>query len=99
DEADASLTEQAGPEPVLPREAALSPAAIETYGRCPRQFAYRYVYHLRPREVSLATLRRGLHETLRDLQERFATPGNAPAPPHPSLEDAEALFERHWRAA
>ena len=49
--------------------------------------------------MNLATLRRGLHETLRELQERFATAGEASPQALPSLDDAQALFERHWRAA
>jgi superfamily I DNA/RNA helicase len=93
-------------EPILPADEALRPSAIETYQRCPRQYAYRYVYHLSPREVGLATLRRGLHETLRALQERFAaSSGFASARPEPSvstppaLSEALALFEQYWRAA
>ena len=103
DQASATEPEAAGAEPPSepppPPEEALRPAAIETYQRCPRQYAYRYVYQLRPREVNLATLRRGLHETLRELQERFATAGEASPQALPSLDDAQALFERHWRAA
>ncbi|HEV7126110.1 MAG TPA: UvrD-helicase domain-containing protein, partial [Ktedonobacterales bacterium] len=80
----------------------LRPAAIETYQRCPRQYAYRYVYRLRPREVGLGTLRRGVHETLRELQARFAATGESGAshaPPPPALDEARTLFIWHWRAA
>src|SRR5262249_40868600 len=57
--------------------APLRPAAIETYTRCPQQYAYRYVYGLRPREVGMVTLRRALHETLRTLEGRFAVHAEA----------------------
>ncbi|MFI5275058.1 MAG: PD-(D/E)XK nuclease family protein, partial [Ktedonobacterales bacterium] len=80
----------------------LRPAAIETYQRCPRQYAYRYVYQLRPREVGLGTLRRGLHETLRELQARFAASGESGASnatPAPALDEARTLWARHWRGA
>ncbi len=102
--APAAIATPADVEPGPPQDEPLRVGAIETYQRCPRQYAYRYVYQLRPREVGLGTLRRGLHETLRDLQARFAatdTPAHdrtqAVAPP--TLPEARALFERHWRAA
>jgi DNA helicase II / ATP-dependent DNA helicase PcrA len=88
-------------EPMVPSDEALRPAVIETYQRCPRQYAYRYVYRLRPREIGLATLRRGVHKTLRDLQERFAAAAKDDPGPveHPTLAEAQALFEQNWRAA
>jgi superfamily I DNA/RNA helicase len=103
----------AEPEPVLPAEEPLSVSAIETYQRCPRQYAYRYVYGLRPHEVGLGTLRRGLHAALRELQERFAAVGPGGAANGgsanggqsvegvgiPSLREARALFVEQWRVA
>jgi DNA helicase-2/ATP-dependent DNA helicase PcrA len=86
----------------------LTVGAIETYERCPRQYAYRYVYGLRPREVGVWTLQRSLHATLRDLQARFSTltaPAAVPAdgvqpPAAPvTLAEARELFERHWHGA
>jgi ATP-dependent DNA helicase UvrD/PcrA len=86
----------------------LTVGAIETYDRCPRQYAYRYVYGLRPREVGLGTLRRSLHATLRDLQVRFgsrtaiagtgADGEGQPLLPF-TLSEARDLFEQHWRDA
>jgi superfamily I DNA/RNA helicase/Zn-dependent peptidase ImmA (M78 family) len=46
-------------------------APLETYQRCPRQYAYQYVYGLRPQGAGLGALSRGLRETLRELRERF----------------------------
>jgi superfamily I DNA/RNA helicase len=95
-------------EPLTADPQPLTVGAIETYDRCPRQYAYRYVYGLRPREVGLGTLRRSLHATLRDLQARFgARPALAGAaaeddgqPPLPlTLAEVHELFERHWRGA
>lgn len=82
-----------------PSTAVLRPSAIETYSRCPRQYAYRYVYGLHPQEVGLATLRRTLHDTLNALHAGFATsePGGAHA--HPSLDDAWEIFEARWAEA
>ncbi|GEM_PF-205724 len=85
--------------PVAPADGPVRHAAIETYQRCPRQYAYRYVYGLRPREIGLATLRRTLHDTLHTLQQRFARPGRYVAgggPEKVSLQDALSLFENEW---
>jgi DNA helicase-2/ATP-dependent DNA helicase PcrA len=88
-------------EPAAPADEALRVSAIETYQRCPRQYAYRYVYGLRPREVGLGTLRRSLHETLRDLQTRLspAAPGAAGLGAAHTLAEARTLFEHQWGAA
>jgi UvrD-like helicase C-terminal domain/PD-(D/E)XK nuclease superfamily len=94
----------AEPEPVISSDEPLRVGAIETYQRCPRQYAYRYVYRLHPREVGLGTLHRSLHETLRELQARVASVASA-AGGHtrddgfPTLTEARELFEQHWREA
>jgi superfamily I DNA/RNA helicase/Zn-dependent peptidase ImmA (M78 family)/CRISPR/Cas system-associated exonuclease Cas4 (RecB family) len=82
----------------------LSVSAIETYTRCPRQYAYRYVYGLHPREPGMAALRRTLHSTLTALHERFTDQpapqgADAEAREQVSLEEAMALFEQHWTSA
>jgi superfamily I DNA/RNA helicase/Zn-dependent peptidase ImmA (M78 family) len=46
----------------------LSVAAIETYARCPRQYAYRYVEGLSANDGNLPRMRRGILEALRLLQ-------------------------------
>ncbi|MGH2516698.1 MAG: ATP-dependent DNA helicase, partial [Ktedonobacterales bacterium] len=73
-------------------------AAIETFSRCPRQYAYRYLYQLRTREVGLATLRHALHDTLDALHTRLAAPNPAADAEAGaiSLEQAQALFEERW---
>jgi CRISPR/Cas system-associated exonuclease Cas4 (RecB family) len=76
---------------------ALTISALETYARCPKQFAYRYRDGLRPREVGLSTLRRSLHATLRELHDKLST--DAREASSPSLDDALALFESVWREA
>lgn len=45
----------------------LSVAAIETYARCPRQYAYRYVEGLTASDGNLPRMRRGVLEALRLL--------------------------------
>ena len=69
------------------------------YKRCPRQYAYRYVYELQPREIGLATLRHALHATLPMLQQRFVKPGGSVAGGKTvqlSLQEALSLFENEW---
>jgi superfamily I DNA/RNA helicase len=83
-------------EPPVPVDQPLRQTEIETYQRCPRQYAYRYVYQLHPREVGLGTLRRSLHDAMRELQ---AATGTADDTVPRSLDEALALFERHWHAA
>src|SRR5258706_15096441 len=92
--------------PLTGSELPLRPSAIETYRRCPRQFAYRYVYGLRPAEVGLATLRRSLHETLTTLHAGFAATGRdrpsgdgESASDVPSLEEAVGLVGSRWMPA
>src|SRR5258706_2316866 len=92
--------------PLTGSELPLRPSAIETYRRCPRQFAYRYVYGLRPTEVGLATLRRSLHDTLTTLHAGFTFTGGARPSGNgdsvsaaPSLDEAVALFESSWMVA
>ncbi len=46
---------------------ALSVSAIETYARCPRQYAYRYVEELGASDGNLPRMRRGILEALRLL--------------------------------
>lgn len=71
-----------------------SATAVETYLRCPRQYAYRYVYQLEPREAHLLTMRRQVMETLREFSERLK-----PGEPVPAIEEARASFERRWSDA
>jgi CRISPR/Cas system-associated exonuclease Cas4 (RecB family) len=87
----------AGAEP-NPVAQPLTISALETYARCPKQYAYRYVHGLRPREIGLSTLRRSLHTTLNDLHASSVERRIANASP-PSLEEALALFESAWRGA
>jgi DNA helicase-2/ATP-dependent DNA helicase PcrA len=80
--------------PIAGDYAAPSVTAVETYLRCPRQYAYRYVYQLEPREAHLVTMRRQVMETLRELGARLR-----PDEAVPTAEDARALFERRWSDA
>ncbi|HEV8189919.1 MAG TPA: ATP-dependent helicase, partial [Ktedonobacterales bacterium] len=73
---------------------ASSASAVETYLRCPRQYAYRYVYQLEPREAHLLTMRRQVVETLRELSQRLL-----PGVRVPTVEDARASFEQRWNDA
>ncbi|HLZ20783.1 MAG TPA: ATP-dependent helicase [Ktedonobacterales bacterium] len=97
--AQASTQQAAGPEEGAPAPdgTPVSISAIETYNRCPRQYAYRYLYRLRTREVGLATLRHALHETLDALHMRTesSVAGEAGTV---SLEEAHKLFEERWLA-
>ena len=71
------------------------------YQRCPRQYAYRYVYKLQPREIGLATLRHVLHAALHRLQQRFAGTTSrkrsvAAGGAGINLQEALTLFEHEW---
>ncbi|PWT71566.1 MAG: hypothetical protein C5B60_10755, partial [Chloroflexi bacterium] len=72
---------------------------VEVYQRCPRQYAYRYVYKLQPREVGLTTLRHALQAALYKLQQRLAKSGrraNGRKPAQFGLPEALKLFESEW---
>jgi hypothetical protein len=69
------------------------------YQRCPRQYAYRYVDKLQPREVGLPTLRHALQAALYKLQQRLTTAGQRAHPGKPAqfaLPQALKLFESEW---
>ena len=53
------------------QSAPLTISALETYLRCPQQYAYRYLYGLGGQHLGMASLRQGLRETLLALHERF----------------------------
>lgn len=82
--------------PIVENYVAATPSAsaVETYLRCPRQYAYRYVYQLEPQEAHLLTMRRQVVETLRELSERLSPGASAP-----TVEDARVSFEQRWSDA
>ena len=95
------------PSSVAPTVSPLTPALVpvrhsevEMYQRCPRQYAYRYVYKLQPREIGLATLRHALQAALYKLQKRLTKPvrreGRGRKPAHFGLPEALKLFESEW---
>ena len=74
---------------------------IEMYQRCPRQYAYRYVYKLQPREIGLATLRHVLHAALHRLQQRYVGTRSgrrnaAAGAKEISLQEALNVFDHEW---
>ncbi len=78
----------------------LSVSAIETYARCPRQYAYRYVEGLSASDGNLPRMRRGVLEALRLL---YSEPGeNNIASDHSSENGASTLahalerFDEVW---
>jgi hypothetical protein len=69
------------------------------YQRCPRQYAYRYVYKLQPREIGLATLRHALQAALYKLQQRLVRSGRRSRGRKPAqfgLPEALKVFESEW---
>jgi superfamily I DNA/RNA helicase len=73
--------------------APLTAFALETYQRCPRQYAYRYVDQLQPHGASMTALQSALKQSLGALRERAAeVSANIP------LEEALTLFESAYEA-
>ncbi|HET9112008.1 MAG TPA: ATP-dependent helicase [Ktedonobacterales bacterium] len=66
---------------------------LESYIRCPQQYAYQYVYSLRPALAPLISLRAALRETGEELTRRFSS-GEPP-----SREEAIEIYRTHWEAA
>ena len=86
-----------GRDALRPDDETLSVAAIETYARCPRQYAYRFVERLSASDGSLPRMRRGILEALRLLQaggeERDeSVNGNE----RPTLTHALERFDEVW---
>ncbi len=98
-------TESAGSrEPGRDATSPVQIAEIETYIRCPRQYAYRHVYGLRGQEAGLAALRDGVRACIRELRDRAAQArasamSGQPVPRLSSLSEAFELLERQWQAA
>ena len=72
----------------------LTAFALETYQRCPRQFAYRYVDRLQPHSAGMMTLQTALNRSLDALHERMRT-----APGSLTKNAALALFETTYDEA
>ncbi|HEX6819302.1 MAG TPA: PD-(D/E)XK nuclease family protein, partial [Ktedonobacterales bacterium] len=80
-----------------PDDETLSVTAIETYARCPRQYAYRYVEGLAASDGNLPRMRRGILEALHLLQgaddeQGEGVNGNEP----PTLNHALERFDEVW---
>ncbi|HEX6819695.1 MAG TPA: UvrD-helicase domain-containing protein, partial [Ktedonobacterales bacterium] len=72
-------------------------AELETYQRCPRQYAYSYVYGLRSQGGGLGLLNRSVQEALRELQLLHDTSAQGYKPV--TLDDARGVFDRAWEIA
>ncbi|HET9981463.1 MAG TPA: ATP-dependent DNA helicase, partial [Ktedonobacterales bacterium] len=86
-------------EAAQPDDETLSVTAIETYARCPRQYAYRYVEGLSASDGNLPRMRRGILEALRLLQgaddgRGEGVNGNRNEPP--TLDHALERFDEVW---
>lgn len=80
----------------------LSVYAIETYARCPRQYAYRYVEGLSASDGNLPRMRRGVLEALRLLHgepdENGVSANPASADGNTTLSRALERFDEVWTA-
>ncbi|HEU4784292.1 MAG TPA: PD-(D/E)XK nuclease family protein, partial [Ktedonobacterales bacterium] len=78
----------------------LSVYAIETYARCPRQYAYRFVEGLSASDGNLPRMRRGVLEALRLLHSEPDGNGVSPDPTSAhgkaTLADALERFDKVW---
>ncbi|HEX5159701.1 MAG TPA: ATP-dependent helicase [Ktedonobacterales bacterium] len=78
----------------------LSVYAIETYARCPRQYAYRFVEGLSASDGNLPRMRRGVLEALRLLHSEpggnSVSPDQTNANGKATLEEALERFDEVW---
>ena len=72
----------------------LTAFALETYQRCPRQYAYRYVDQLQPHGASMTALQTALKRSLDAVRERAGADDADLA-----LEEALTLFESAYEEA
>jgi CRISPR/Cas system-associated exonuclease Cas4 (RecB family) len=72
----------------------LTAFALETYQRCPRQFAYRHVDQLQPHGASMTALQGALKRALETLRKRSSEDAGDHA-----LDEALALFESAYDEA
>jgi superfamily I DNA/RNA helicase/Zn-dependent peptidase ImmA (M78 family)/CRISPR/Cas system-associated exonuclease Cas4 (RecB family) len=72
----------------------LTAFALETYQRCPRQYAYRYVDQLQPHGASMTALQTALKRSLDAVRERAGADGA-----DLGLEEALTLFESAYEDA
>jgi CRISPR/Cas system-associated exonuclease Cas4 (RecB family) len=71
----------------------VSLSQLEAYLLCPQQYAYQYVYGLRPAPTPFVSLRGALRAASVAVSDRFAS-GDAP-----SLDEALAVFRADWSAS
>lgn len=64
---------------------------LEVYARCPQQYAYHYVYGLRPAMAAPVSLSEAYKVASAEVMRRFV------AGDPPTLDEALALFEERWR--
>lgn len=64
---------------------------LDVYSRCPQQYAYQYVYGLRPALAAPVSLSEAYKVASAEVTRRFA------AGEPPTMEAALALFEERWR--
>jgi superfamily I DNA/RNA helicase len=77
-----------------PERQPLTAYALETYQRCPRQYAYRFVDRLHPHSASMTALQSALKRALDSLHDGADEQSGAL-----SREDALALFESAYAEA
>ena len=79
--------------PETPAPLTVSLTELEAYLRCPQQYAYQYVYGLKPARAPFISLRAALQESSAALGQRFADGEST------TLEEALADFRARWSAA
>jgi superfamily I DNA/RNA helicase len=94
--------ENASPEQAsATRAMSLSVGELETYLRCPRQYAYRYVYGFQPTEQGYRQFYECVQRTVHILHERFAASASAASriPPGQTSETASVSASSAQAAA
>ena len=78
------------------RSTELSSSLIETYRRCPRQYAYSMIYHFDGDADAYRLFRQATQQTVEALHKQLANIAENPGA-LPTLGEMEELYKRYWR--
>jgi len=71
-------------------------SAIEAYQRCPRQYAYRHIYHFQSEEGAYQLFWQATQNTIADVSKQLQASKESQAVP--SQQAVRDLYDRHWQS-
>jgi superfamily I DNA/RNA helicase/Zn-dependent peptidase ImmA (M78 family)/CRISPR/Cas system-associated exonuclease Cas4 (RecB family) len=73
----------------------VSVSDVEAYQRCPRQYAYRHIYHFQSEEGAYQLFWRATQDTIADVSKRLQASKESQAAP--TQQAVRELYDQHWQ--